>query len=73
MNILGLSCFYHDAAAAIVKDGLLTAAAQEERFTGIKHDADLPSQAAVFCLEKAKLSMDDIDYVVFYDKPFTKF
>ena len=73
MNILGLSCFYHDAAAAIVKDGRLTAAAQEERFTGIKHDADLPSQAAVFCLEKAKLSMDDIDYVVFYDKPFTKF
>jgi len=73
MNILGISCFYHDAAAALVQDGYLTAAAQEERFTGIKHDADLPRKAVDFCLEKSGLAMSDIDYIVFYDKPFSKF
>jgi carbamoyltransferase len=73
MNILGISCFYHDSAAALVKDGLLAAAALEERFTGTKHDSDFPTNAVSSCLEKERLAIDDIDYVVFYDKPFTKF
>lgn len=73
MNILGISCFYHDSAAALVKDGILSAAALEERFTGIKHDSEFPGEAVAFCLEKGNLTIDDIDYIVFYDKPFTKF
>ncbi len=73
MNILGISCFYHDSAAVLVKDGLMTAAAQEERFTGIKHDSDFPENAIKFCLEKTDLNIDKIDAVVLYDKPFTKF
>ena len=73
MNILGISCFYHDSAASLVKDGLLAAAALEERFTGVKHDSDFPTNAVSFCLEKEGLTIDDIDYIVFYDKPFTKF
>jgi carbamoyltransferase len=73
MNILGISCFYHDAAAAIVKNGILTAAAQEERFTRKKHDQDFPGHAIDFCLEHSNLKPQDLDYVVFYDKPFVKF
>ncbi len=73
MNILGISCFYHDAAAAIVKDGKLLAAAQEERFTRKKHDQNFPGNAVQFCLDYAKLQPEGLDYVVFYDKPFTKF
>lgn len=73
MNILGISCFYHDSAAALVVDGSLTAAASEERFSRIKHDPELPKNAVAFCLKSAGLKMCDIDYVVFYDKPFTKF
>lgn len=73
MKILGISCFYHDAAAALVIDGNLTAAAQEERFTGIKHDAALPRKAIGFCLDKAGMAINDLDYIIFYDKPFTKF
>jgi carbamoyltransferase len=73
MNILGISAFYHDSAAALVIDGEIVAAAQEERFTRIKHDAAFPSRAVEFCLSKAKLSISDIDYVVFYEKPFVKF
>ncbi|HEX2897653.1 MAG TPA: carbamoyltransferase N-terminal domain-containing protein, partial [candidate division Zixibacteria bacterium] len=73
MKILGLSCFYHDAAAALVVDGILTAAAGEERFTRIKHDPEFPKNAANFCLNKAGIEAGDLDYVVFYDKPFTKF
>ena len=72
MNILGISCFYHDAAAALLCDGRLVAAAQEERFTRKRHDPDLPVQAARYCLEAAGLDVDDLDYVVFYDKPFIK-
>ena len=72
MKILGLSCFYHDAAAALVIDGVLTAAAGEERFTRIKHDPELPRKAAAFCLKKAGLEIDDLDYIVFYDKPLNK-
>jgi len=73
LNILGLSCFYHDAAAALLRDGDLVAAAHEERFTRKRHDPDLPKQAVAYCLAEAGLEMGDVDYVVFYDKPFIKF
>jgi carbamoyltransferase len=73
MNILGISCFYHDAAAALLVDGQLVAAAEEERFSRIKHDAAFPKLAIRFCLERAGLSTRDLDYVVFYEKPFVKF
>jgi len=73
MNILGISAYYHDSAVCLVQDGEIIAAAQEERFSRKKHDADFPSQAIKFCLEKSKLTARDIDLVVFYDKPFLKF
>ncbi len=73
MKILGLSCFYHDSAAAVVQDGEIIAAAQEERFTRKKHDAGFPVHAASFCLKQAGITVDDVDVVAFYDKPFIKF
>jgi len=73
LNILGISSFYHDAAAALLCDGRLVAAAHEERFTRKRHDPDLPVNAARYCLEAAELSVDDLDYVAFYDKPLIKF
>ncbi|MBI1748023.1 MAG: carbamoyltransferase [Acidobacteria bacterium] len=73
MNILGISCYYHDAAAALVCDGQLLAAAEEERFSRIKHDYSFPRQAIEFCLRQAGLLSADLDYVVFYEKPFAKF
>lgn len=73
MYILGISCYYHDAAAALLKDGRLVAAAEEERFTRIKHDFDFPQNAINFCLDFARISEKDLDYVVFYEKPFHKF
>lgn len=73
MYILGISCFYHDSAAALLKDGLLVAAAQEERFTRVKHDPSFPTYAIAFCLTQAGLTAADLDYVVFYEKPFVKF
>lgn len=73
MNILGISCFYHDAAAAILKDGVLVAAAQEERFTRKKHDQNFPSHAIRYCLSEAHLTPEDVHYVAFYDKPLVKF
>ena len=73
MNILGLSCFYHDAAAALVQDGRLVAATEEERLSRKKHDSGFPARAAQWCLRKAGLTIRDIDHVVFYEKPFTKF
>ncbi|MFQ6007770.1 MAG: carbamoyltransferase [Candidatus Zixiibacteriota bacterium] len=73
MKILGISCFYHDSAAALVVDGTLVAAAQQERFSRIKHDAELPVNAVEFCLNKGGLSIKELDYIAFYDKPFTKF
>lgn len=73
MNILGISCFYHDAAAALVTDGRLVAAAQEERFTRKKHDQEFPEHAIRFCLDRAGIEADEVDYVAFYDKPFMKF
>ena len=71
--ILGISAFYHDAAAALVVDGDIVAAAQEERFTRKKHDADFPKQAIDYCLREAGLTAADIDYVGFYEKPLIKF
>ncbi|TAK66131.1 MAG: hypothetical protein EPO24_01845, partial [Bacteroidetes bacterium] len=73
MNILGISCYYHDSAAALVQDGKLVAAAQEERFTRKKHDPDFPINAVQYCLKEGGMSIKDVDYVGFYDKPFTKF
>lgn len=73
MRILGLSAFYHDSAAALVEDGRIVAAAQEERFSRRKHDARFPRHAAAYCLEAARGGLADVDYVVFYDKPFLKF
>lgn len=71
--ILGISAFYHDSAAAVVIDGEITAAAQEERFTRLKHDYRFPTHAVRFCLEQSGLGPNDLDYVVFYDKPLVKF
>ena len=73
MNILGISCYYHDSAACLVQDGKIAAAAQEERFTRKKHDQDFPANAIRFCLDYGKISVSDLDYVAFYDKPFLKF
>jgi carbamoyltransferase len=73
MYILGVSCYYHDAAAALLKDGALIAAAEEERFSRIKHDSGFPRNAIQFCLDQAGLQGKDLDYVVFYEKPFRKF
>lgn len=71
--ILGISSFYHDSAAAILKDGVVLAAAQEERFTRIKHDAAFPKNAINYCLENAGISPNDVSYVVYYEKPLLKF
>ena len=73
MRILGVSAFYHDSAAALIEDGYILAAAQEERFTRKKHDAAFPKHAITYCLEEAGFTLDQIDYVAFYDKPFLKF
>jgi carbamoyltransferase len=64
-HILGISAYYHDSAAALVSDGRITAAAQEERFTRKKHDAGFPKRAIAYCLEEAGVSLEDVDYVVF--------
>jgi carbamoyltransferase len=73
MYILGISAYYHDSAACLVKDGEIIAAAQEERFTRIKHDHSFPTNAIRYCLKEAGISGADLDYVSFYDKPFLKF
>ena len=73
MNILGISCYFHDAAAALLRDGQLIAAAEEERFTRKKHDYDFPQHAIDFCLRTGKIRAADLDYVVFFEKPFLKF
>lgn len=72
MIILGISCFYHDAAACLLKDGVIVAAAEEERFTRKKHDRSFPQLSVDFCLKSAKLQTSDIDFVVFHEKPFLK-
>jgi len=73
MNILGISAFYHDSAACLVRDGEIIAAAQEERFTRKKHDFNFPTNAVEYCLKEAGISAEELDYVGFYDKPFIKF
>ena len=73
MRILGISAFYHDSAAALIEDGRIVAAVQEERFTRKRHDAGFPQAAIRYCLEATGQALEDVDYVVFYDKPFLKF
>ena len=73
MNILGLSCFYHDSAACLVVDGTIVAAAQLERFTRKKHDPRFPKEAIDYCLREGRLSISDLNYVIYYDKPFLTF
>ena len=73
MYILGISCYYHDASAALLKDGVIVAAAEEERFTRKKHDMSFPVNAIVFCLRHENISIKDISYIGFYEKPFLKF
>ena len=73
MYILGLSAFYHDSAACLLQDGRIIAAAQEERFTRKKHDPSFPDQAIAYCLAEAGIIPEQIDQVVFYEKPFLKF
>jgi carbamoyltransferase len=72
-KILGISAYYHDSAAALLVDGKVVAAAQEERFTRKKHDFDFPQHAIDYCLGEAGIRPSDLDYVGFYDKPFLKF
>jgi len=73
MRVLGISAYYHDSAAALLEDGEIVAAAQEERFTRRKHDARFPAHAVDFCLARAGVSLDGVDFIAFYDKPFLKF
>ncbi len=73
VRILGISCYYHDSAACLIEDGQIVAAASEERFSRKKHDSDFPENAINFCLGMGKISAKDLTYVVFYEKPFTKF
>lgn len=73
MYILGISAYYHDSAACLVKDGEIIAAAQEERFTRIKGDEKFPAESVKYCLKEADITLDDLEYIVFYDKPFIKF
>ena len=73
MDILGISAYYHDSAACLLRDGEIIAAAQEERFTRKKHDARFPRQAIEYCLSEAGIGVEHLDIVTFYDKPFVKF
>ena len=73
IKILGISAYYHDSAAALVIDGDIVAAAQEERFSRKKHDAGFPAHAVDYCLREVGIRLDELDYVVFYDKPLIKF
>src|SRR5215203_3247381 len=73
MRLLGISAFYHDSAAALVEDGRIVAAAQEERFTRRKHDAGFPSNAVAYCLREAGIGIGQLDLVGFYEKPLVKF
>jgi carbamoyltransferase len=73
LNILGISCYYHDAAAALLSEGQIVAAAEEERFSRLKHDSDFPAHSIRFCLEAGGLEARELDYVVFYEKPFVVF
>ena len=72
-NILGISAFFHDSAAALIQDGEIIAAAKEERFTRRKGDASFPQSAISYCLNEGRINTTQLDYVVFYEKPFVKF
>jgi carbamoyltransferase len=73
VNIIGISAFYHDSAACLVQNGTIVSAVQEERFTRIKHDPSFPSQSINYCIKNSGLRLDEVDYIVFYEKPFLKF
>src|SRR3990167_8342522 len=73
MYVLGISCFYHESAVCLLKDGKVIAASAEERFSRKKHDSEFPKLAIEFCLKRAGISVSDLDYVVYYEKPFWKF
>lgn len=73
MYILGISCYYHDSAAALINDGTIVAAAQEERFTRKKHDSNFPTNAIRYCLAQERITATDLACVAFYDKPILKF
>jgi len=73
VTVLGISAFYHDSAAAIIRDGKIIAAAQEERFSRAKNDADFPRYSVAYCLSEAGLTLEKIDYIGFYDKPILTF
>jgi carbamoyltransferase len=73
MNILGISCFYHDSAACLVRDGEIIAAVQEERFTRKKHDFNFPINSISWCLREQNITAKELDFIAFYDKPFIKF
>src|SRR5512147_1821224 len=73
MHILGISCFYHDAAACLLRDGMLAAACQEERCSRVKHDWRFPERSIGYCVREAGITMQDIDCVAFYEKPLLKF
>ena len=72
-SILGISAFYHDSAAALIKDGNIIAAAQEERFSRKKHDPTYPLNAVQYVLQEGKINLSDVDHIVFFEKPFLKF
>ena len=72
-SILGISAFYHDSAACLILDGKVVAAAQEERFTRIKHDPSFPKESIKFCLKEANITLEEVNYIAFYDKPLIKF
>ena len=69
-NIIGISAFYHDSATALIKNGEIIAASQEERFTRVKHDPSFPTKSIEYCLNEGKISLQDVEAVVFYEKPF---
>src|SRR5258708_1426326 len=73
MHILGISAYYHDSASALLGQGRIIAAAQEERFTRKKHDSQFPAHSIRYCLSEANIKLSEVSYIVFYDKPFTKF
>lgn len=73
VHILGISAYYHDSAAALVRDGVLVASAQEERFSRVKHDNRFPTGAVRYCFQEGELAIQESDYLVFYDKPLLKF
>ena len=73
INILGISAFYHDSAATLIQDGKIIAAAQEERFSRKKHDKNFPTRAIEYVLQEGKLNLDQVDHIIFFEKPFLKF